>query len=208
MKRLIIVLIILLTTSCQALTNINESKLHEYITYNVTERQIPKLYRNDPLPDLPLQAEAAILIDQATGDILFEKETTKTLPVASMSKIMTELIILEALQEGTISWDDTVAISDYAYTISRQPGFASVQLEKDQTYTVKELFYAMAIHSANGATIALAEAVSRNEKDFVKRMNQKAKQLQLHDSHFVNSTGLTNKDLQNQHPMGLSLIHI
>src|SRR5699024_10385260 len=86
-------------------------------------------------------------------------------------------------------------ISDYADFISNHPGIASVHLQKKQKYTVRELFHAMAIRSANGAAIALAEAVSGSEKAFVKEMNQMADSLGLTQSHFVNSSGLNNKDL-------------
>src|SRR5699024_8715692 len=119
-----------------------------------------------------------------------------------MSKIMSELLVLEAIDDGIIHWKDEIQISEYAFTISNQPGFASVKLKKDKTYTVRELFYAMAIQSANGAAIALAEAVSGSEKEFVTSMNEKAKQLGLNDTVFVNSTGLTNHDLNGYYSTG------
>src|SRR5699024_9041082 len=205
MKRLtIILMIILLMTSCHGSADQApiQPKSHNHMTYSLTHKSIPKMYLIGPLTDVSLQAKAAFLINYATGDILFNKNADQSLPIASMSKIMTELIVLEAIETGTIHWDDTVSISDYAYTISNQPGYASVQLEKNKKYTVKELFHAMAIQSANGATIALAEAVSGNERNFITLMNDKAKQLQLNDTHFVNSTGLTNKDLLTYHSLG------
>lgn len=207
MKRLTIVLMItLFMTACYAYSAPEEEpiqpKLHQQMIYSLTYKSFPKWSLVEPLTDLPLQAKAAFLINSATGDILFDKNADESLPIASMSKIMTELIVLEAIEKGTLHWDDPVTISEYAYTISNHPGYASVQLERDKEYTVQELFYAMAIQSANGATIALAEAVSGHEKDFVTLMNNKAVELQLKDTHFVNSTGLTNIDLLTYHSVG------
>src|SRR5699024_2892185 len=99
-------------------------------------------------------------------------------------------------------WDDSVTTSDYAYTISHQPGFASIKLEQDQLYSVRELFHGMAITSANGATIALAEAVAGSEKEFVTLMNEKAKRLGLEDTHFVDTSGLPSHDQQKYHHAG------
>src|SRR5690606_78624 len=104
------------------------------------------------------------------------------------SKIMTELLVLEAINNGQLSWDQKIPLSDYVMTISSQPGLASVALNKNQTYSVRELFDAMAIHSANDAAIALSEAVAGSEKNFVIMMNEKAKQLGLEQAYFVNSS--------------------
>ncbi len=158
----------------------------------------------EPLPELGIQAKSVILINTQNGDILYNKNIDQSLPVASMSKIMTELIVLEAIRENKISWNTAVSISDYVYAISNHPGFASVQLKKGKSYTVRELFDAMVIHSANGAAIALAETVAGSEKDFVRMMNEKAKQLGLTHSNFVNTTGLSNSDLGNFYSTGSS----
>ncbi|QTM98026.1 D-alanyl-D-alanine carboxypeptidase [Sediminibacillus dalangtanensis] len=147
------------------------------------------------LPDLQLKAEAAILVNADTHQILYEKQINQSLPVASMSKMMTEYLVLEAIDQGTITWDQQIPISDYAYTISNTPGYSSIRLRKDLTYSIEELFHATAIHSANGAAIALAEAVAGNERDFVRRMNDTAKTFGMDDTVFVNSTGLNNQDL-------------
>lgn len=179
-----------------------QPKLHQQMTFSLKHKSIPKWSLVEPLTDISLQAKAAFLMNSVTGDILFDKNADESLAIASMSKIMTELIVLEAIEAGELDWDDFVTISEYAYTISHQPGYSSVQLEQDKKYTVQELFYAMAIQSANGATIALAEAVSGTEKDFVSLMNNKALELQLKDTHFVNSTGLTNVDLLTYHSVG------
>lgn len=166
-------------------------------------KEIPARFIIDPLPaNTDIDGKAAILINAITGDILFEKNSDESLPIASMSKIMSELLVLEALEEERIEWDDIVPISDYAYRISNYPGYASVKLQQDYPYTVKELVHAMALRSDNGATIALAELVSGSEQAFVTAMNDKAEQLGLTKSDFFNSSGLTNEDLLGYHSTG------
>ncbi|MBM7552215.1 serine hydrolase [Thalassobacillus pellis] len=149
-----------------------------------------------------IEAKSAILVDFNTGQILFEKEADLTLPPASMTKMMTEYLVLEAIEEGKISWDTTTQVSDYAYSISANSNFSGVGLTQSQDYTVRELYEAMAINSDNGTTIALAELVAGSEGEFVKMMNAKAKEMGLPDYKFVNSTGLPNSLLGENHPEG------
>lgn len=149
-----------------------------------------------------LQAEAAILIDADSGKILYEQDADKKLAIASMTKMMTEYLVLDAIKNKELDWDQEVTISDYAQKISQNYDLSNVPLLGDIKYTVKELYEAMAIYSANGATIALAETVAGSEAKFVQRMNEKAEELGLDDVTFVNTTGLNNKDLIGQHPAG------
>lgn len=150
---------------------------------------------------LDIQAEAAILIDADSGRILYEKNADKKLGIASMTKMMTEYLVLDAIKKKKISWDQEVTISDYAHQVSQNYSLSNVPLLTNVKYTVKELYEAMAIYSANGATIALAEHIAGSEAKFVQMMNEKAKQLGL-DVTFVNTTGLNNKDLFGKHPAG------
>lgn len=152
--------------------------------------------------ELGIEAEAAILVDAKTGKILYEKNSDKLLYPASMTKMMTEYILLEAIENKQINWDQEVSISDYVYQISQNTSLSNVPLRKDIKYTVKELYESMAIYSANGSTIALAELIAGSETNFVKMMNDKAAELGLEDYKFVNSTGLNNKDLNGNHPKG------
>ncbi|PFH83059.1 D-alanyl-D-alanine carboxypeptidase [Bacillus sp. AFS088145] len=154
---------------------------------------------------LDIKAKAAILVDANSGKILYEKNSKAPLPIASMSKMMTEYLVNEAVKNGKISWDDKVTVSDYAHKISQNTGLSNVPLELGGQYTVKELYEAAAIYSANGATIALAEKIGGSEKNFVQLMNDKAKKLGLGDVKFVNATGLVNKDLQGMQPEGTAL---
>ncbi|MFZ3591675.1 serine hydrolase [Bacillus sp. DJP31] len=151
---------------------------------------------------LGVEAEAAILVDAKSGMILYEKNSEISLPTASMTKMMTEYLVLEALAEGKITQEQETGISDFVYQISHNRNLSNVPLRADGKYTVKELYEAMAIYSANGATIALAELVAGSETNFVKMMNEKAEELGLETYKFVNSTGLNNGDLLGQHPQG------
>ncbi|WP_042353313.1 D-alanyl-D-alanine carboxypeptidase family protein [Bacillus massiliigorillae] len=154
---------------------------------------------NDPLG---LKAEAAILLDAKTGKILYEKNADKVLGVASMSKMMTEYIVLESIKEGKITWDQKVNINEYVHNLSKAPGLSNIGLTQGESYTVKELYQAMAIFSGNAATVALAEVVGGSEKNFITLMNKKAKELGLKDYKFVNSSGLNNSNLLGQIPAG------
>jgi serine-type D-Ala-D-Ala carboxypeptidase (penicillin-binding protein 5/6) len=151
---------------------------------------------------LNLQGESAILIEADTGKILFQKYPDLMLPPASMTKMMTEYLVLEAVAQGKISWEQTTSISEHVYTISQDRSLSNVPLRKDGQYSVKELYESMAIYSANAATIALTELIAGSETNFVKMMNDKAAQLKLPDYKFVNSTGLNNSDMRGQHPQG------
>lgn len=151
---------------------------------------------------LGLKAEAAILLDAETGKILYEKNADTVLGVASMAKMMTEYLVLEAIHNNKISWDQKVKINEYVHKLSAAPGLSNVGLTQGEEYTVKELYEAMAIHSGNAASVALAEVISGTEKNFVALMNKKAEELGLQDFKFVNSTGLNNSSMLGNHPEG------
>ena len=153
-------------------------------------------------PALNVEAGAAILVEADSGKILYQKNADELLAIASMTKMMSEYLVHEAVDKGKLKWDQKVKVSEYAYKVSQDRSLSNVPLENGGSYTVKELYEAMAIYSANGATIALAEAVAGKEADFVKMMNDQAKEFGLKNYKFVNSTGLTNKDLKGQHPEG------
>lgn len=152
--------------------------------------------------DLDINADAAIIVEASTGKILYGKNIDTALGIASMSKMMTEYLLFEAIHEGKISWDQEQTISDYAYDISQDMSLSNAPLNKGGTFTIRELYEAMAIYSANGATIAIAEAIAGSETEFVKMMNAKAEELGLDNYKFVNSTGLNNEDLKSMHPEG------
>lgn len=151
---------------------------------------------------IDVHADAAILVEASTGKILYAKNEDTALGIASMTKMMTEYIVFEAIEEGKISWDQEQTISEYAHKVSIDMNLSNVPLEVGEAYTIKQLYEAMAIYSANGATIALAEAIAGSETEFVKLMNKKGEELGLENFRFVNSSGLNNSDLKGKHPSG------
>lgn len=152
--------------------------------------------------DLGLTVDAAILIDAETGKILYEQNADTPLGIASMSKMMTEYILLDAIDAGKVTWDQQYRVNEYTYKMSQNRVLSNVPLRQDGTYTIRELYEAMAIYSANAATVAIAETIAGTETEFLKLMNKKAEELGLEGYKFVNSTGLNNSDLFGMHPAG------
>ncbi len=140
--------------------------------------------------DLKVDAKAAILMEVNTGEIIYKLNEHERLAPASITKIMTMLLGVEALNSGRISLNDKVIISNHA---SRMGG-SQVYLEAGETQTVEDLFRAIAIRSANDASVALAEHIAGSEEIFVKMMNEKAKELGMENTHFANASGLPNEN--------------
>ncbi|MFD1265833.1 D-alanyl-D-alanine carboxypeptidase family protein [Paenibacillus motobuensis] len=140
---------------------------------------------------LDLKVSSAILMDAETGQILLDVKGEDPLPPASMTKMMSEYIVAEYVKQGKISWDDVVTTGKNA---SLTKGSRIFLAEGDQ-HTVKDLYAAMAIGSANDATVALAEFVAGSEQEFVQLMNDEAKRMGMTTAHFANSTGLDIKDM-------------
>ncbi|MCL1698779.1 MULTISPECIES: D-alanyl-D-alanine carboxypeptidase family protein [unclassified Lysinibacillus] len=152
--------------------------------------------------DLGLHVDAAILIDADSGKILYEQNADTSLGIASMTKMMTEYLLLDAIEAGTVKWDQEYHVTDYTYKMSQNRALSNVPLRRDGTYKIKELYEAMAIYSANAATAAIAETIAGTETEFLKLMNKKAEELGLKGYKFVNSTGLNNSDLFGMQPAG------
>ncbi|MCA1030604.1 D-alanyl-D-alanine carboxypeptidase [Bacillus timonensis] len=140
--------------------------------------------------NLAEEARSAILIERDTGTVLFEKNSHEKLPPASMTKIMTMLLIMEAIDKGTIKWDEKVRTSEYAASM----GGSQIFLEAGEEMTVDEMMRGIAIASGNDASVAMAERIAGSEEGFVEMMNNKAKQLGLKNTSFKNPTGLPAKD--------------
>ncbi len=136
--------------------------------------------------DFTVDAKSAVLIEASTGTVIFEQNSDEALPPASVTKIMTLLLIAEALSEERISLEDKVSISDKAASM----GGSQVFLEEGEVMTVEELLKCTVIASANDAALALAEFVSGSEEAFVTAMNTRAKQMGLKNTFFENVTGL------------------
>lgn len=140
--------------------------------------------------NLAKEAKSAILIEQSTGKILFEKNIHEQLPPASLTKVMTLLILMEELDKGTIALDEIVRVSERAASM----GGSQVFLAPGEEISVEDLLKSIAIASGNDASVAIAERISGSEEAFVKRMNEKAKELGLKNTKFKNSSGLPAKD--------------
>lgn len=138
---------------------------------------------------MSLKAKGSILIDGASGKILLEDKSHDKLPLASVTKVMTMLLLMEAIDSGKLAFDTKVTISDHSYRM----GGSQVWLEPGEVFTVDELFKAVAIHSANDASVALGEAVAGSEEAFVDMMNQRAKELGMNDTNFLDCSGLTDE---------------
>ena len=127
-----------------------------------------------------------ILIEAATGKVMLEKNADEALPPASVTKVMTLLLVMEAVDGGVIGADDIVSISEYAASM----GGSQVYLEPGEQMSVNELLKCVIIASANDAAVALAEYVAGSEEGFIVRMNERAKQLGMNNTYFENATGL------------------
>ncbi len=133
-----------------------------------------------------ITATSALLIEADTGKLLFERNADEKKPPASITKIMTMLIIMEELDKGNISLTDEVTVSESAAT---QTG-SHIFLAAGEVMTVNDLLKGIAVASGNDASIAMAEFISGTEEKFVERMNQRASELGMENTHFVNSNGL------------------
>ncbi|NHM33926.1 D-alanyl-D-alanine carboxypeptidase [Bacillus sp. C11] len=151
---------------------------------------------------LNVNAAGAIMVDGQSGEVLYQKNADSLLGIASMSKMMTEYILLDSIKHGKVKWDQQYNVDELVWKISQDRSLSNVPLRRDGKYSIRELYQAMAIYSANGATIAIAETIAGSETNFVKMMNKKAQELGLKDFKFVNSTGLNNSEYKGSHPQG------
>ena len=137
--------------------------------------------------DLPVTSRAALLMEKTTGQVLFAQNEHEALEPASVTKVMTLLLTMEAIDSGTIAYDDVVTVSAYAAGM----GGSQVFLAEGEQITVEELLKAVCVASGNDAAAALAEQVAGTAELFVEKMNRRAAELGMNDTHFVNCTGLT-----------------
>lgn len=153
----------------------------------------------DPV-DLKLDVKSAILMDAASGQVLFEDRADTPLPPASMAKMMTEYLVMEAVKSGKFSWDEMVSTSQNAADVIGSGGLLAL----NEQVSMKDMFAAMSIYSANDASVALAEKIAGSEEEFAKLMNAKAKQFGLSETaHFINATGLSRADMGKYAPKEL-----
>ena len=140
--------------------------------------------------DLGLNAKSAILMEKSTGNILYESNPDERLPIASVTKVMTMLLIMEAVDSGKISLDDMVTVSENAMSY----GGSTMFLETGEQLTVNDMLKGIAVASANDGCVAMAEHLAGSESAFVDMMNEKAKELGMENTHFMNTNGLDEDD--------------
>jgi len=136
--------------------------------------------------DMQIAGKSALLMDIATGTVLYEQNSHERLAPASVTKVMTMLLIMEAIDSGKIGWNDTVTTSESAAA----KGGSQIYLKVGETMTVSDMVKSIAVSSANDCACAMAEHIAGSEAGFVEKMNQRARELGMNDTHFVNCTGL------------------
>ncbi|MDH4424402.1 MULTISPECIES: D-alanyl-D-alanine carboxypeptidase family protein [Bacillus] len=152
----------------------------------LSDKEVPQKY----IPP-EINAKAAIVIDASDGDVIYQNNENEAFAPASMSKMMTAYLLLESVHNGKVRWEDPVKISAKA----AQTEGARIPVQVNDTLTVKDLYHALMIESANNSAVALAEHLAKTEKDFVQIMNAKAKQLEMSEhAKFANASGLQEPD--------------
>ena len=183
MKKIIVFLLTftLLILPCNALV------ATEYNYSGLTEPLSPVSAKPEKIgADLKINAKSAVLMEANTGTVLYEQNPHEKTAPASITKIMSLLLVMEALSSGKINLETKISASEHACSM----GGSQIWLEPNEKMTVDELLKASAVASANDAIVALGEAVSGSEETFVEKMNEKAKSMGLSDTNFENATGL------------------
>lgn len=150
-----------------------------------SKQEVSDIYATSVL--LELKASSAILVEANSGQVMFSKNENIQIPIASLTKIMSTYLIMEAIGNGSISYETMVKCSATAHGVEG----SSVYLNIGEEFTVREMLYAIEVRSANDATVAMAEAVSGTQGEFVNKMNQKAVELGMLDTYYRDCTGLT-----------------
>lgn len=161
----------------------NKRENSDWSLWEMTDQNIT--YEQD------VECKSAILMEAQTGEILYENNADESLPPASVTKIMTLLLVMEAIEQGKIKWDDTVTASAHACSM----GGSQIYLKEGERMSVEDMIKSVVIASANDAALALAEHVAGSEQSFVKMMNEKALQLDMINTKFENTNGLDDTTL-------------
>ena len=156
---------------------------------------LPLLPRRAEAVNLDLNAKSALLMDVATGTVLYEKESHERLAPASVTKVMTMLLIMEAVDSGRIQYSDLVTASEAAAA----KGGSQIYLKVGETMPVSDMLKSIAVSSANDCACAMAELLAGSESAFVEQMNRRAQELGMADTHFVNCTGLDDSPEAQEH---------
>ncbi|MDD4110124.1 MAG: D-alanyl-D-alanine carboxypeptidase [Clostridia bacterium] len=140
----------------------------------------------DGEPEIEIDAKSAFLMDFYSGDVLFEKNSDEKVQVASIVKLMTILLTLESIESGDLTLEEKLTTSEEASGM----GGSQVFIDPYTDYTIEEMLKSVIVSSANDASVALAEKIAGTEQTFVKKMNERAKQLEMNDTLYANSNGL------------------
>lgn len=157
--------------------------------------QLSLIKADQTLPQLDLEAKSAIAIDAKTGQIIYAKDDKQTYPVASMSKLLTAYILLQAIHEGKITWETKVTPTVTEVDISNDTELTNVPLKEGHSYTIRQLYQAMLVGSANAATMLIGNAISETQTKFIDKMRETAKSLGITDAKIYSANGLTAKYL-------------
>ncbi|WP_024834319.1 D-alanyl-D-alanine carboxypeptidase family protein [Ruminiclostridium josui] len=190
-------IIAIVTTMLPAavLADTNEAAVEASVKYD--DVAVTKLETKTNVLDL--KAKSAVLMDAASGKVLTEKNSHERLAIASVTKVMTMLLVMEAIDSGRLTFDDKVSVSEY----SAGMGGSQAYLEPGEEFTVTEMMNALAIHSSNDVAVALAEKVSGSEETFVSDMNNKAQELGMKDTKFLDCTGLNDDGYSSAYDVAL-----
>lgn len=180
--------------------NINEQT-------NTKENTTPENNQSSSGINLASNAKSAIMIEASTGKIIYEKNSDEQLPMASMTKMMTLLLIMENIESGNLKWDELITASEHAASM----GGSQIFLEVGEQMTVEDMVKGICIGSGNDAAVAMAERIGGTEENFVKMMNDRAQELGLKNTHFENACGLdSDNHYSSAHDMAMiakELIH-
>ena len=172
--------------SAQIDSNISDKTNETTTNTKTTKEDVTKKESKGTDDNLLSDGKSAILIEATTGKIIYEKNAHERYAPASMTKIMSMILIMEEIEKGNLKWNETLTTSSNASSM----GGSQIFLQANEKMSVKDLFKGVAIGSANDATVVFAERIAGTEDKFVEKMNQKAKELGLKDTNFKNATGL------------------
>lgn len=172
--------------SAQIDSNISDKTNETTTNTKTTKEDVTKKESKGTDDNLLSDGKSAILIEATTGKIIYEKNVHERYAPASMTKIMSMILIMEEIEKGNLKWNETLTTSSNASSM----GGSQIFLQANEKMSVKDLFKGVAIGSANDATVVFAERIAGTEDKFVEKMNQKAKELGLKDTNFKNATGL------------------
>lgn len=172
--------------SAQIDSNISDKSNETITNTKTTKEDVTKKESKNTDDNLLSDGKSAILIEATTGKIIYEKNVHERYAPASMTKIMSMILIMEEIEKGNLKWNETLTTSSNASSM----GGSQIFLQANEKMSVKDLFKGVAIGSANDATVVFAERIAGTEDKFVEKMNKKAKELGLKDTNFKNATGL------------------